>query len=320
MSRASLFLTDFERHGLTRQINKVYRTVTNNKLLTWICLKHYSRCMVPVLVAFDRGRLIFRDHEALPTRSKFGIFDALRHLPGLLVIKPLVGIGGGGIHFYEFQDGIDYFDGGVLAYESVVQQLNKMQLVVCPRIKQAEYAQSIFPGATNTIRLLTMYDDEEGAAFLACAVHRFGTRMSAPVDNWGKGGLSVAIDTATGVMGRGRTFAFDRMSSPWHGAHPETGAAIEGVAVPGWAAIKEEVLQVASAIPFLPYVGWDVVLADDGMWILEANSRTDVNLLQVHGPLLANPRVFEFYCRHRVLRGRRRRLRMPEVCCPETPR
>jgi Sugar-transfer associated ATP-grasp len=70
---------------------------------------------------------------------------------------------------------------------------------------------------------------------------------------------------------------------------PLTCLALEGVAVSGWAAIKDEVLQLASAVPFVPYVGWDVVLADDGMWILEANNRTDL------------------------------KLPTPEVCCPETP-
>jgi Sugar-transfer associated ATP-grasp len=322
-SKAKFFLTDFERFSLTGQINKEYRWVATNKVLTWVCLQNCSRRIVPVFVAYDRGRVLFRGHESLPTCGKFGIIDALRSLPGPLVVKPLAGSGGVGVHFYEFRGGVDYLDGATPTDGRLLQQLNeKQQFIVCPRIEQAEYARNIFPGATNTIRLLTMYDDEQGAAFLACAVHRFGTKMSAPVDNWGKGGLSVAIDTASGVMSRGRRFAF-QTSSPWHSAHPETGIAIEGVAVPGWAAIKDEVLQLASAIPFLPYVGWDVVLADDGIWILEANTRTDVNLLQVHGPLLTDPRVVDFYRRHGVLRGRRGRrgrLPTPEVCCPETPR
>jgi len=320
-SKAELFLTDFERFSFTRQINKEYRWITANKLLTWICLQSYSRRIVPVFVAYDRGRVLFRHHEFLPTCDKLGIVDALRRLPGPLVVKPLTGSGGVGVHFYEFRDGVDYVDGAMRTDGRLLQQLNeKQQFIVCPRIEQAEYARNIFPGAINTIRLLTMYDDEQGAAFLACAVHRFGTKMSAPVDNWGKGGLSVAIDTASGVMGSGRRFAFDRASSPWHSAHPETGIAIEGVPVPGWATVKDEILQLASAVPFLPYVGWDVVLADDGLWILEANTRTDVNLLQVHGPLLTDPRIVGFYRRHGVLHGRRGRLPTPEVCCPETQR
>ena len=45
-----------------------------------------------------------------------------------------------------------------------------------------------------------------------------------------------------------------------------------------------------------------MVVTDDGFRILEGNQYTDVNLLQIHGPLLADPRVAAFYRRHRVIR------------------
>jgi hypothetical protein len=64
------------------------------------------------------------------------------------------------------------------------------------------------------------------------------------------------------------------------------------------------------------YIGWDVVLADDGIWILEANSRTNVKPFSSARPPLTDPRVVDFYCRHGVLRGRRGRLPTPELVLP----
>jgi hypothetical protein len=63
------------------------------------------------------------------------------------------------------------------------------------------------------------------------------------------------------------------------------------------------VLRAAVSLPLNRYVGWDVVVDDAGSpVIIEANKNTDVNLLQVHGGLLVEPRVRQFYQAVGVLR------------------
>jgi hypothetical protein len=42
--------------------------------------------------------------------------------------------------------------------------------------------------------------------------------------------------------------------------------------------------------------GWDILVDAEGVpVILEANGNSDVNLLQVHGGLLQEPRIRQFY-------------------------
>jgi hypothetical protein len=43
-----------------------------------------------------------------------------------------------------------------------------------------------------------------------------------------------------------------------------------------------------------------VVVTEDGFRILEGNNFSDVNLLQIHGPLLKDERVAAFYSRHGI--------------------
>jgi hypothetical protein len=86
-----------------------------------------------------------------------------------------------------------------------------------------------------------------------------------------------------------------------HATHPDTGTPIEGAVVSGWPAVRDGIVALATRLPFLPYVGWDVVVTDEGYQVIEGNRRPDVNLLQVHRPLLADPRVRRFYERHGVL-------------------
>jgi hypothetical protein len=78
--------------------------------------------------------------------------------------------------------------------------------------------------------------------------------------------------------------------------HPDTGAPIAGAVLPGWERVLDVVLRAAASVPFNRMAGWDVLVDREGEpVILEANGNSDVNLLQVHGGLLADPRTRQFY-------------------------
>jgi len=63
------------------------------------------------------------------------------------------------------------------------------------------------------------------------------------------------------------------------------------------------VLRAAGSLPFNRIGGWDVLVdASATPIILEANGNSDVNLLQVHGGLLADPRIRRFYQAFGVVR------------------
>src|SRR5690606_3152296 len=67
-------------------------------------------------------------------------------------------------------------------------------LIVEEGLEQHPKLSALYPGAVNTIRLLTMLDVQNGhQPFIAAAVQRIGTRRSEPADNWSRGGLSASI-------------------------------------------------------------------------------------------------------------------------------
>jgi hypothetical protein len=174
--------------------------------------------------------------------------------------------------------------------------------IVTEFLKQHQYAARIYPKTTNTLRVLTMWDDEESRApFVAFVIHRFGTARSFPVDNWGRGSLSAWVDGETGIVGPAAA-APTANSLEWHDSHPETKERIMGVKIPGWETIKARLLGLAGKCASVPYVGWDLVITDDGFSVIEGNNRTDVNLLQIHRPLLVDERVVRFYERQGVIR------------------
>lgn len=175
--------------------------------------------------------------------------------------------------------------------------------VVTAFAEQAEYARSVSPAATNTLRIMTMIDPETAEPFVAAGVHRFGSRRSAPVDNFSKGGFVAAFDPEAGRLGEIAEEHEDKSIS-YHDRHPETGARVAGVEVPAWEAIEDTLLEMAGYVgPLTPYVGWDVVVTDDdgSIAVIEANGYPTVDLVQIHTPLLADERNRRFYEHHGVV-------------------
>jgi len=221
---------------------------------------------------------------------------------GRLVLKPIWGGGGTGIRVLERSDGGCLMNGEPLSYDELEARVARLdRYVVSTFAQQAAYAQAVFPGSANTIRVLTMHD-EQRVPFIAGAAHRFGsTRSRAPVDNTSAGGLSAGVDLEGGTLTTAVRLLHHQPAER-HDRHPDTGAQITGTRVANWDRICGGILAVARRLPFLPYIGWDVVATDDGFLVIEGNKQNDVQLLQVHRPLLRDPRVRAFYERERILR------------------
>jgi hypothetical protein len=294
------YLSDFARHVRTPDINERFKSVLDNKFI-------FSKVFGPhlfrtprVFFWLDKGKTYsFRDEDVIKA-ERADIIELCRG-GARLIVKSVDG--GGGANVFAIRvEGEDALINHSRAQISDLERLlaTRINSIVIDFVEQHQYAWEIFPRATNTVRLLTMWDYDVGRPFIAAAVHRFGRTPTIPVDNWSRGGLSVSIDLGRGQLGKGvmHPSTGDR---GWHATHPETGRQIEGVTIPGWENICTKILHAASTVPFLPYVGWDVVVTGDGFTVLEGNNFSDVNLLQVHKPLLEDPRVKKFYEHHGVI-------------------
>lgn len=168
-------------------------------------------------------------------------------------------------------------------------------------IKQTGPLAEVYPNTLNTIRILTMFDHHTNKPFIARAVQRIGTAKSVVVDNFTAGGISVLIDIESGVLGKGAHYPNgDKLI--WYSSHPDTDVGFEGLRIDNWEEIKNYVLNLSQQYFYIPYIGWDIVPMEDDFMILEANSNSDVNLLQIHGGLLKDEKVRGFYKKHDVIK------------------
>lgn len=278
----------------------VARSVLKNKLLFETVVGAHVR--VPrVYAAIERGMVT-------PLRTEFSATDAAgvaawcREYGGL-VIKPLDAAEGRHVVSLEVVDGAFHLDKRPVPEEVAVRQVASMDgCLVTEMIRQGPYAHAIFPDAVNTMRIVTMTDVDTGEPFIAAAIHRFGTAKSAPTDNVSRGGLRSGIDLETGAL----TFA----SASWtyrQGAgfaeyhdHPDSKTRITGTRVPRWDEVKATLLRVVKCLPMLLYVGWDVVVTDDDIVLIEGN-HSPALATQLYHPYLGTPQMVRFFRHHGVI-------------------
>lgn len=287
-----LFVTDYQSSVRTPDINGVYRVLLKDKLLFDTMTQLFPALHIPTHGILDRGRLLYGNKAA--DRDVVDHVSELLETRAGLVLKPVIGGGGNGIAILKRQDNAFSINDSSVTPGDLRAWLNRRQrTLLCDYIVQAPELAALYPRTTNTVRLLTMWDGDE--PFAASAVLRVGTSMSYPVDNGLMGGIAAGIDLRSGVVGRAVSFPRKSGKVHWYSTHPDTGEAIEGIVIPRWATLVEQMMEVCRHVPYLRYVGWDLVVTTDGFKLVEGNHFPGLSPNQAHGPLLADPRVMRFY-------------------------
>jgi hypothetical protein len=322
------YLSDLQ-HERANDIGDQWDAVVNNKLTFQLLFGAFSD-RLPALYGVVHGDRVYRDYPGVappphadsespgddgdavgeaptsdhdhPDATAGAWFAAALDAAGVLVCKPVYGSGGRDVLVCRRTADGYQVNGDRYSRSALVSRVADFEgYLVTEYTEQGEYGARLFPDAANTLRVLTLWDPETDAPFVAGVVQRIGTRRSAPVDNWSRGGLSAEV-REDGTLSAGAQWLPDRGVVRWFESHPDSGAQIAGTAVPDWEAIRAGVLDLARTVPYLPRVGWDVLPTGDGAFVVfEANAHAATRTIQVHRPLLRDPRVRRFYEHHDCL-------------------
>lgn len=293
----SSYLSDYNRLK-TKFINKNSAAILNNKISFERTLKDYVD--VPkTLAVVTNGKIIKIDDEngIEDLKTLCNYLDRETHA----VLKPIGGGGGEGINILKKINNDVYINGKVSTLDELSNKIKTLDdYFISEFINQGSFPTNLYPDTLNSMRIVTMIDPDTSKAFIPIAVQRIGTLVSSPADNWTQGGLSSEIDVDTGLLSKGASYPFKRKVE-WHSAHPETGSIIEGKRIPEWDYVKDSILEAANKHPYIKYIGWDVVSTVNGLMVIEGNNYSDMNLLQIHRPLLKDDRVKRFYQYHNII-------------------
>lgn len=293
------YLSELQRYRLYRSLND-HRYLIDDKLSQhWMLAGHPE--YRPTAYGFvDRQRvhgIAGTTFDGDPTPIREWLPEVLRR-ESELVFKDLRGKGGKEVLVAEY-DGVYRLDGDPITEAELCAEIEDLSgYLVTEYVHQHEYADDLYPHSANTIRLLTLWDDEAGELLVPAAVHRIGTDRSRPVDNWSAGGLAADIEVESGRLGQAAQLPFSG-EVQWFDEHPDTGTRIAGTTVPHWDRVLSMVERLAKENTNIPALGWDIVLDESGEpVVLEANTGTAIRTFQVHRPLLKDPRFAEFVSRH----------------------
>lgn len=121
------------------------------------------------------------------------------------------------------------------------------------------------PDSVNTIRVETIVD-RNGVPHINNMLAMLGT-TSAVINNAHAGGIMCHIDPETGIIdGKGVNPEGKRIL-----IHPATKHVLLGYQLPNWNGIHEYVKELALVVPDARYIGWDIVILEDGYDVIEGN-------------------------------------------------
>lgn len=270
------YLSEFDWYR-SRWINEPFDPMLNNKIVCNETLAPHTR--VPQIYYIrNRGRLV--SYHAPESHNE--VDDVLRFLRirGAAFLKPIGSGKGKGVHRIDAVRSGWLVDARPVPESKVRDLLSSMDgWFLSEAMEQHPEVAAIFPETTNTARIITLRDPETGIPEVFFAVLRIGAASTIPVDNGSRGGLVARIDLNTGALSEARSL----WSTESHTHHPDSGNPIKGTILPGWSKTRDAVVDLTHKFPYLQIIAWDILLTDSGFCVIEANTSTGVNIIQIWG-------------------------------------
>ncbi|MBR3437258.1 MAG: hypothetical protein IKG97_05845 [Lachnospiraceae bacterium] len=122
--------------------------------------------------------------------------------------------------------------------------------------------------SVNTVRCIT-FRNQNGVT-VPFTFLKTG-RAGAFIDNGAAGGILVAVDEKTGVLGQGTDEFGNRFSE-----HPDSGLKFEGFRLPDWEEMLRICCEMSEKLPALRLIGWDMAHTEEGWVLIEGNHLTEM--------------------------------------------
>lgn len=218
------------------------------------------------------SKYLHRENYDLNIISEEGFVDFTQKHQDFFV-KDVLGFQGNSVWFYHAPD----IDARNLFHK--LRNDKGCHFIVEDKLEQHKDLATFHPNSVNTIRIVTVYDDKQDKLHFMFAKLRMGNN-GAHLDNTHAGGISGNIDVETGII---NTPGYDVTTNQEYIYHPYTGKQIIGFQIPYWQECKSFIEEVARVTPEIRYVGWDVVVLQDGTFaLIEGNDNADHDGQEIH--------------------------------------
>ena len=177
---------------------------------------------------------------------------------GSVIVKPEGGACGHGVHKVSWDQPSQV--------EELLREIKKGHNYMIEQIiVQNKGMSALNPDSVNTIRVETIID-QNGVPHINNMLAMLGT-TSAIINNAHAGGIMCHIDQETGIIdSKGVNPEGKRIM-----IHPASKNVLLVYKLPNWDGIAEYAKQLALVVPEARYIGWDIVILEDGYDVIEGN-------------------------------------------------
>lgn len=195
-----------------------------------------------------------------------------------IVLKPIKdSCGGSGIKFID-TDNVD---------DSIISQIDNDTYICESIIKQDGILNKINPSSVNTVRIISIRNNNE--IDLCLSVLRM-SNGSSRLDNIHSGGIFVDVNINTGTLVKN---GYDRYGNTYN-EHPVSKIKFDGLKINNWDNAIKTVKEAHSMIKDINYIGWDVVINKNEVFLIEGNHDSDIQGFQ-HPENYGFWKIFEKY-------------------------
>lgn len=258
------FLNDACKYKVTLWTNKNVWPVLHDKLY-FDSFMRGKLPTIPVLFFISNGTF-----NAVQEGYNKAVFIEKVKEGQSFVIKPIQGGMGNGLYF--IRNGNDHLtvNGKEMELTGLESMLGELDYHACyPFVNQHPVLQEIYDKTVNTLRV-TSYINNEGKPKIFGAVLRVGTIKTIPVDNFGQGGIALLIDQKKGIVIKAIS-RDDRGEQQVIDHHPDSHKKLSGFSIPFWHDIQKTIIDFHITYPSFDFVGWDVLIGEQGFYIIEGN-------------------------------------------------
>ena len=217
-------------------------------------------------INFHKNFKKYVKRECVSYEDGFDKFEKFIKDRDAIVVKPISGLGGGGVRKVETKT--------IKNIKKFYEELRENNEFIEELVIQNKDWDKLNPGSINTLRVYTYALNGKSRILYACA--RIGSSNKI-VDNFHSGGVGVLVDTEKGCLTGPTINKANEVSD----VTPRTKVKVEGYKIPMWDEVKKMVCEAALVNDKVNIVGWDVALSDKGPLLIEGNRGPGWDLPQV---------------------------------------
>lgn len=296
------------KYFMLHPINHHFKIWVNDKLtLKYILNSNGCEASMPeyyLYIENDGNYTYLMDTPKNIKKDRNFIFNLLKEKK-CLAMKPNSGTSGGlGFIKLELKNNDLYENNKLIDGERFNEIINNMRnYIITQYMYQHKDLARIWPHSECTLRVImvkrpTISFEEQAKWDCIVSYARFGSSVSGGASNLSSGGIGIGFDFETGKFNetaiRYKKFCKDGNTNL--DKHPDTNVTWKGEGLPNWNYVKNKIKTICTHISSLSYLGFDVIITNDGMALCEINTHPACDYEQVMcGPVLAKPHAKDFF-------------------------